>query len=76
MEEYLELNRASWDDRAAAHAASPSYAVERFVADPAFVSDVVRFDRPLLGDIGGAHGVHLHATSGPTRSRWPASAPG
>jgi SAM-dependent methyltransferase len=64
MEEYLELNRASWDDRAAAHAASPSYAVERFVADPAFVSDVVRFDRPLLGDIGGAHGVHLQCHIG------------
>jgi SAM-dependent methyltransferase len=64
VEEYLELNRASWDDRAAAHAASPYYAIERFVADPAFLSDVVRFDRPLLGDIGGAHGVHLQCHIG------------
>jgi hypothetical protein len=53
MDDYLTVNRAHWDDRAAAHAASPDYAVERFVADPAFLSDVVRFGRTRLGDIAG-----------------------
>jgi hypothetical protein len=38
--EYLRVNRANWDDRAAAHAASPDYRVERFVADPDYLSDV------------------------------------
>jgi SAM-dependent methyltransferase len=62
--DYRELNRANWDDRAAAHAASPGYAVDRFAADPEFLSEVVRFDRPLLGDITGLRGVHLQCHIG------------
>jgi SAM-dependent methyltransferase len=64
VEDYAELNRASWDERAPAHAASPDYAVGRFASDPAHLSDVVRFDLPLLGDIGGLHGVHLQCHIG------------
>ena len=64
MEDYAELNRASWDERAPAHAASPDYAVDRFASDPAHLSDVVRFDLPLLGDIGGLRGVHLQCHIG------------
>lgn len=58
------LNRASWDERAPAHAASPDYDVERFTADPAFLSKVVQFDLPLLGDISGLRGVHLQCHIG------------
>jgi SAM-dependent methyltransferase len=64
MTDYLDLNRASWDDRAAAHAASPDYSFDRFVADPAFLSDVVRFDIPPLGDIRGQRCVHLQCHIG------------
>jgi SAM-dependent methyltransferase len=64
MDDYRSLNRASWDERAPAHAASPDYDVEKFIADPAFISDVVRFDLPLLGDIGGLRGVHLQCHIG------------
>jgi len=64
VEDYAELNRASWDERAPAHAASPDYAVDRFASDPAHLSDVVRFDLPLLGDIGGLRGVHLQCHIG------------
>jgi SAM-dependent methyltransferase len=64
VDDYQELNRASWDDRAPAHAASPDYAFERFVSDPTFVSQVVAFDRPLLGDISGLRGVHLQCHIG------------
>jgi len=64
VEDYAELNRASWDERAPAHAASPGYAVERFASDPAHLSEVVRFDLPLLGDIGGLRGVHLQCHIG------------
>jgi SAM-dependent methyltransferase len=64
LDDYLGVNRANWDDRAAAHAASPGYAVERFVADPTFLSDVVRFDRPRLGAITGLVGVHLQCHIG------------
>ncbi|RKN39671.1 class I SAM-dependent methyltransferase [Micromonospora endolithica] len=64
MDEHLDANRANWDDRAAAHAASPGYAVERFVADPAYLSEVVRFDLPRLGDVAGLRGVHLQCHIG------------
>ena len=64
MEDYAEINRANWDERAPAHAASPDYAVDRFASDPAHLSDVVRFDLPLLGDIGGLRGVHLQCHIG------------
>ncbi len=61
---YVEVNRASWDERAPAHAASPDYGLGRFVDDPKFVSDIVRFDLPRLGDVGGVRGVHLQCHIG------------
>jgi SAM-dependent methyltransferase len=61
---YIDINRASWDERAPAHAASPDYAFDKFVADPQFLSEVVRFDLPLLGDVGGMRGVHLQCHIG------------
>lgn len=64
MESYLDLNRANWDDRAAAHAASPDYSFDQFVADPDFLSEVVRFDLPLLGNVSGLLGVHLQCHIG------------
>jgi SAM-dependent methyltransferase len=64
VEDYAELNRASWDERAPAHAASRDYAVEQFASDPGHLSEVVRFDLPRLGDIGGLRGVHLQCHIG------------
>lgn len=64
MDDYLQTNRANWDDRAPAHAQSPGYAVQRLLADPTAVSGVVEFDRPLLGDIAGLRGVHLQCHIG------------
>ena len=63
-DEYQALNQASWDERAPAHAAAPEYALDQFVADPGFLSGVVRFDQPLLGDIRGLRGVHLQCHIG------------
>jgi SAM-dependent methyltransferase len=64
MDDYRIVNRLSWDEAAPAHAASPDYAVRRFVTDPDFISDVVRFDLPLLGDVTGLRGVHLQCHIG------------
>lgn len=64
MDDYLDINRANWDQRAPAHATSPDYNLKRFVEDPTFLSDVVRFDRPLLGDVHGLSGVHLQCHIG------------
>jgi SAM-dependent methyltransferase len=62
--ESFEINRANWDDRAPAHAESPEYGLARFVNDPSFLSDVVRFDRSRLGDITGVRAVHLQCHIG------------
>jgi SAM-dependent methyltransferase len=64
MDCYRDVNRASWDQRAPAHAASPDYNVQGFIDDPALISNVVRFDRPLLGEVRGLRGVHLQCHIG------------
>jgi SAM-dependent methyltransferase len=64
VDDYRQVNRANWDERAPAHAASPDYAVHRFVDDPAHLSEVVRFDLPRLGDVTGLRTVHLQCHIG------------
>jgi SAM-dependent methyltransferase len=64
MDDYRDVNRASWDDRVAAHTASPDYAVARFTEDASFLSEVVSFDAPRLGDIAGLDAVHLQCHIG------------
>lgn len=64
MSDWIELNRTNWDERAPAHAASPDYAVEQFVADPSYLSAEVRFDLPRLGSVDGLRGVHLQCHIG------------
>ncbi|WP_327440419.1 class I SAM-dependent methyltransferase [Pseudomonas donghuensis] len=64
MTDPIELNRRNWDERAPLHAASKDYEVDTFVADPAHLSEVVRFDLPRLGDIRGLRAVHLQCHIG------------
>ena len=64
MSDYITLNKANWDERAPLHAASAGYETQALVDDPAHLSEVVRFDLPLLGDISGAKGVHLQCHIG------------
>jgi SAM-dependent methyltransferase len=64
MEDYRTINRVNWDERVPAHAASPDYDVAKFVSDPEFLSKVVAFDLPLLGDIADARGAHLQCHIG------------
>ena len=59
MDDHRALKRANWDERAPAHAKSPDYALARFLEDPKFISGVVPFDLPLLGNLEGVRGVHL-----------------
>lgn len=60
----MAVNKANWEERAPAHAASVGYEVDRFIADPAHLSGVVRFDLPRLGDVSGLRGVHLQCHIG------------
>lgn len=62
--DYRTVNRANWDERAPAHAASLDYAVHRFIEDPGYLSDVIRFDLPRLGDVTGLRAVHLQCHIG------------
>jgi SAM-dependent methyltransferase len=64
MGRYQDINRANWDERAPAHAASPDYALDEFRNDPEFLSYVVQFDVPRLGDLAGVRGVHLQCHIG------------
>ena len=61
-DDYLAINRANWDSRAPIHA--EGYGIERYLSDPAALSDVVRFDVPRLGDITGREVVHLQCHIG------------
>ena len=60
--DYLEVNRANWDSRAPIHARN--YGIDRLLADPGALSDVVRFDLPRLGDLTGLDVVHLQCHIG------------
>ena len=64
--EYLDANRANWNERATLHAArdGSGYGVLRYVEDRDALSDVVRFDQPLLGDLSGKRAVHLQCHIG------------
>ena len=64
MDDYRSVNRGFWDARAPAHAASRDYGFTRFVEHPDFLSHVVRFDLPRLGDLSGLRGVHLQCHIG------------
>lgn len=64
MTDSFAVNKANWDERAVLHAASPDYNFADFVADPAYLSGVVRFDRPRLGDVTGLRAVHLQCHIG------------
>ncbi len=60
--DYLQVNRANWDSRAPIHAGA--YGIDRLLADPSAISDVVRFDRQRLGDLAGLDVVHLQCHIG------------
>jgi SAM-dependent methyltransferase len=64
VDPFRAVNRLNWDERAPAHARSADYGFERFAADPTFLSHVVRFDLPRLGDIAGLRGIHLQCHIG------------
>ncbi len=62
--EAMALNRSNWEARVAHHAVSEEYGLDRYVSDPAHLSDVVRFDLPRLGDITGLDTIHLQCHIG------------
>jgi SAM-dependent methyltransferase len=66
VQDYLDTNRANWDDRASAHAARTGlgYQVQHYVENPRMLSGVVQFDLARLGDITGLRTAHLQCHIG------------
>lgn len=62
MYQYLDVNRKNWDSRVPIHL--QGYSIQNFRDDPQFISDVVRFDLPLLPDVAGLTGIHLQSHIG------------
>jgi hypothetical protein len=48
LDHHDATNRRNWDARAAIHAASDAYGLDRYVADPTHLSSVVAADLPRL----------------------------
>lgn len=63
MDDYLEINAANWDARAELHAGPGGYRLDLF-DDREWLSQVVCFDRPRLGDLTGVVGLHLQCHLG------------
>ncbi|MEY4131111.1 MAG: hypothetical protein RLZZ31_1235 [Actinomycetota bacterium] len=61
-DDYIAINRANWNSRVPHH--EHSYGLEHFRRDPKYLSDVVRFDLPRLGDIGNKKVLHLQCHIG------------
>ena len=70
LDEYREANRDNWDDRVPIHVASNDYGVAAFKNDEDYVSPVVRFDAPLLGDVNGKSLLHLQCHFGLDTLSW------
>lgn len=62
--DHRALNLANWQARVPIHAASEEYGLDRYLADPAHLSDVVAADADHLGDLSGLEVVHLQCHIG------------
>ena len=65
-----DANLANWNDRVAAHLASPGYDVEGFVTVPHRISKAVMLDREELGDVRGLSLLHLQCHIGLDTLSW------
>jgi len=61
-DEYLAINLANWNSRVPHHVVG--YELDRYRDDPAYLSEVVRFDVPRLGSVEGLDVVHLQCHIG------------
>lgn len=59
---YRDVNLANWNSRVPLHVRG--YGLERYREDASYLSHVVRFDAPRLGDVRGLDAVHLQCHLG------------
>lgn len=76
LDRKLAENRDNWDDRAAVHAESAFYEVERLVSDPGYISGVARRDFEALSPhlpqagLAGLSVLHLQCHIGTDTISW------
>ena len=70
IDHHRETNRANWDARVDVHLGSDVYGIRRFIDDPEFVGEVVRFDAANLGDVDGKRLLHLQCHIGTDTIGW------
>jgi 2-polyprenyl-3-methyl-5-hydroxy-6-metoxy-1,4-benzoquinol methylase len=63
-QQWIAENLANWNDRVPIHTGPDGYSLDKFRADPQFLSDVVSYDRERLGDLTGQRVVHLQCHIG------------
>jgi SAM-dependent methyltransferase len=61
---WRDQNKQGWDSRVPVHIGPNGYERSRYLEDPAHISDVIRFDRDRMGDVGGLNVCHLQCHIG------------
>jgi SAM-dependent methyltransferase len=64
MDEHRAANLRNWESRVPVHAASKTYDLDAMAAGTKWLTDVVAFDEPHLGDLAGLDVVHLQCHIG------------
>ena len=66
LDKHSAANKANWNDRVPLHWGSDDYAIQKFIDDPKYISDVIQFDldNDELGDVSGKSLLHLQCHIG------------
>jgi len=70
LDAYRAANLANWNERVAGHMAPDGYGVDGFIADPERITNVVRFDSAVLGDVTGQTLLHSQCHIGTDTLSW------
>jgi SAM-dependent methyltransferase len=61
---WRDQNKQGWDSRVPVHIGPNGYQRSLFLENPDHISDVIRFDRDRMGDVGGLNVCHLQCHIG------------
>lgn len=70
LDDYRAANLANWNERVAGHVGPGGYNLTDLLEDPAYVSDVVDFDRDVFGDVTGKTLLHSQCHIGTDTLSW------
>lgn len=70
LDGHRQANLANWDERVAGHIAPDGYGIESLIEDDNAITNVVRFDRPPVGEVGGKTLLHSQCHIGTDTLSW------